>query len=739
MLCISVCCSLAALLLCSGSVPGEPAERSAEQRASAQELERFLRDIVETRGFTLGRPRRLEVIAAEGKVLFLRSEPRSPTMHLYQMDLANGKVEVLLTASQLVSGEEKLSPEEKARRERMRLAARGLTEYHLAPDGKTVLVPFSGHLFLFDRTSGKAKALPTSAGMPVDAKFSPDGRYISYVLDYDLYAFDLATQKEKRLTSGGSPELMHGLAEFVAQEEMGRMTGYWWSPDSTRLVFAEVDHKGVEAWYVADPSDPGQPPTKQYYPRPGKNNARVRLGITDISATAPVWIAWDRDKYPYLASVRWEKTGPLTLVVQDRKQQEMCLLEVDDRTGATRVLVREHHCAWVNLDQSVPRWLADGSAFLWSSEREGRPRLELRRRDGTQQQYLTPADIHYDACVGIDEKQRYLFFVGTTEPDEMHVYAVSVSGGELRRLDTEAGVASASLVGEGKYVALQTSSPQTGWRTVIVEPGGPVVAEVPQVAVVPPFAPTTEYIVLAEASQVRCAITRPRRFVAGKKYPVILHVYGGPGHNHVEKTRDGKWLDQWYADHGFIVVRADGRGTPRRGTDWERALYGRLGEVPLADQVRAVEHLCRLYPELDRQRIGIMGWSFGGYLAALGVLRRPDVFRAAVAGAPVADWLDYDTHYTERYLGLPQENMAAYRASSLVTYAASLQRPLLLIHGTADDNVYFRHSLRLAQALFEAGRLFEFVPLSGMTHMVAQPEARMRVEQRICEFFVRHL
>jgi dipeptidyl-peptidase-4 len=263
-----------------------------------------------------------------------------------------------------------------------------------------------------------------------------------------------------------------------------------------------------------------------------------------------------------------------------------------------------------------------------------------------------------------------------------------------------------------------------------------LVGELPAVAEKPAMTPKVEFI---EAAGYHAAIVRPQNFDKAKKYPVIVYVYGGPGHQVVVRSMRSWLLPQWLADQGFIVVSIDNRGTPNRGRDFERAVYQKFGSVPLDDQVAGLQALGKKYPELDMDRVGIYGWSFGGYMSALAVLKRPDVYKAAVAGAPVTDWEDYDTHYTERYLGLPQDNPNAYKEASLLTYAANLKRPLLLIHGTADDNVYFRHSLRLADALFRNGREFELVPLSGLTHMVPEPVVMENLYLRIARHFQKHL
>ncbi|MDH5493984.1 MAG: S9 family peptidase, partial [Myxococcales bacterium] len=264
------------------------------------------------------------------------------------------------------------------------------------------------------------------------------------------------------------------------------------------------------------------------------------------------------------------------------------------------------------------------------------------------------------------------------------------------------------------------------------------VGELSSMAERPPFVPNVEHVLVTDR-ELRAVVVRPRNFEPGRRYPAVLSVYAGPGHTRVRHSRYSELRNQWLADHGFIVVTLDGRGTPHRGRDWERAIHLNLIDVALADQVEGLRALGERFPELDLERVGVYGWSFGGYFAAMAAMRHPELFRAAVAGAPVVDWRDYDTHYTERYMGLPEQNVAGYDAASVLTYAPQLERPLMLIHGTSDDNVYFVHAMRLSDALLRAGRAHEFVVLGGSTHMVADPGVARSLQDRIVGFFRRHL
>jgi dipeptidyl-peptidase-4 len=729
--------ALAVLALVAGSISDDRADTSEIKLVETG----FLRDYAETRGFMLGRPVKAQPTPDGKAVIFLRAAARNPALGLYEFDVASKKTQELLTPAKVLKGAaEKLSPEEKARRERQRVSFGGFTNHHLSPDGKQILLSVSGKLYLFERQGGAISELPTGPGTLLDPKFSPDGKSVSYVRDHDLYVLDLSEPRmEYAVTTGGTERITHGLAEFVAQEEMDRYTGYWWSPDSRFIGYEEADATEVESWYVADPSQPGRAPLPSFYPRPGKANVKARVGIVPAHGGKTVWVDWDQARYPYLATVHWRKGGPLVIGVQTRDQHEVLVLRANAATGKTTRLLSERDPAWVNLHPDMPYWLEDGSGFLWTSERDGGPQLELRNPDGRLRRVLVPVAAGFQGLADVDVQRKEIVYNASADPTESKLFRMSLEReDEPEPLTKGVGLFTATFASNhGIYVLNERPVHAMPQSTVVHRDGTPV-GELPSVAENPPFAPQLTLLAVG-SKRFRAAVVKPRTFDAGKRYPVIVDVYGGPHFNHVLATMNRWLLDQWYADQGFIVVSIEGRGTPGRGRDWERSLYQKFGSVPLEDQVAGLEALGKRFPEMDLQRVGIDGWSFGGYLSALAVLRRPDVFKAAVAGAPVVDWHDYDTHYTERYLGVPPTAGAAYDEASLLTYASQLRRPLLLLHGTADDNVYFRHSLRLAQALFRAGKDFEILPLPGLTHMVPDPVVMERLHTRIAEFFRKHL
>ncbi|MES2697544.1 MAG: prolyl oligopeptidase family serine peptidase [Verrucomicrobiota bacterium] len=711
----------------------------------------FFRELAATRNYTLGRPVSPKLTPDGKHAIFLRSLPRDPTLLLFELELTTGRERELLTPAQLLGGaDEQLSAEEKARRERQRQSLKGFTAFQMSRDGTRLLVTLSGKLYLVQRADLRITELPGSGW--IDPRFSPDGTAVAAAgSDRELHVIDLiATPPVARaVTVGATPTLAHGTAEFVAQEEMSRNEGYWWSPDSQTLLCQETDESQVEVRYIADPLHPEIAPTKFFYPRAGTPNAIVRLHLVARSgAGQPRAITWDHAAFPYLARVVWPANGPLTLLVQNREQTEQRLLAVDPLTGATRELLRETDAAWLNLDDNgagssgerrPPFWFKNGSHFIWTTERRGAWQVELRDATGKLVRELTPPTFNYRGWIGLDEEGHGFYVRGGEDPREIHVWKFPLAGGAGVRLTRDRGLHNAAFAASSRLLSRTTDNFDGTYRSEILSADDArVVATLPSLAESPTRWPRTELTRTAGARAFDAALTRPHAFTAGKKYPVILVVYAGPTSKRVVADARSFLTDQWMADQGYIVVRLDGRGTPGRGREWERAVKGNLIDIALEDQVAGLQALARQHPELDLTRVGVSGWSFGGYFAAMAAARHPDIFRAGVAGAPVVTWENYDTHYTERYLGLPQTAPEAYRLSNVTTYAAQLTRPLLLIHGLTDDNVYFQHTLQLADALYRAGKPYELLPMLG-THMVSDPLIRLRQQTRIMDFFAREV
>ncbi|MFT3695363.1 MAG: DPP IV N-terminal domain-containing protein [Kofleriaceae bacterium] len=688
----------------------------------------LLADSTATYGFRLGLPTPLAV-TPDGAVLFRRTPAREFSADLFEMDKA-GNVKTLVTAKELLgTGDEHLSDAEKARRERSRTATRGVVDIDVSADGKLVLIPLGNTLYIVDRTTGAKKAIDPQ-GSAETPHLSPDGTQIAFVRDGDLWVIPTTTGPAKKLTK--HPEgFEYGLAEFVAQEELGRRRGFWWSPDSKQLAFQRTDLRPVETVYVADARHPEKAPVQFKYPRPGTPNAIVDLGFIAVTGGEPTWFAWDLEKYPYLGRAAWK--DKLSLVVLSREQTDLAvILPLEKKT-----ILEEHDDAWINLGEGgglgrtagVPMWLPDGG-FLWETEAHGGAwTIDRYKPDGTFDKTLTQPEFGLRGLVGIDDKNAIV--EASADPTRRDVWFVPLDGSAPSRVTDGTGVNGASF----DNGTLVISSEKSGGGKSITVNGHAL----PSVAEQPKLVPTTKLeVVQVGGRDHRVAITRPRNFDPKQKYPVLLKVYGGPHAQTVLDARDGYVMDQWYADAGFIVVRSDNRGTPGRGRAWERAISEDLLSVPVEDQVGALQAMGARNPEMDMTRVGVFGWSFGGYMAAALTMLRPDVFAAGVSGAPVIDWLLYDTAYTERYMRTPEHNAKGYASNNLATHAAKLSRPLLLIHGITDDNVHLAHSLNLIEELFSAGKRAEVVLLSG-THMVPDPKLALAREQVQIDFFRAHL
>lgn len=707
----------------------------------------FLEQYARTHRFTQGRPRSVTISPDGSAVLFLRSSPQADIQNLYEMDVDTANERLLLSAEKLLQGgDEHLSIEERARRERMRLSARGIASYQLSKDGRLLLVPLSDRLFVVERASDSVTELRDLAGYPLDARLSPNGKLVAYVADGELYIINIATGESRQLTDTGGGTITNALAEFVAQEEMGRRRGYWFAPDSQTIAYQQTDTSGVEIMHILDTRHPQRTPQSWPYPRTGGNNAQVRLGLVSTGGGETTWIEWDRAQYPYLATVRWEDSAPLTLVVQNREQTEELLLTVDTQTGATSTLWTEHDDAWLNLDQRMPHWFEDGSAFLWTTERNGWWQLELHDRSGELLTTLTSTDFRFKRFVYLDDDTREVYVLGGNDPTQTQIFRVPFGKpGQAStphapiQLTYSPGLHEAQFCEDGS-VYLHTFSGRSGeQQQVLRRKDGTQIAQLNSLAAQPPFVPNLELTTVGESPRFYAALIRPGNFERRQRYPVLVNIYGCPKGQMATANARRYLLQQWIADHGCIVVSIDARGTPWRGRAWERITKGELSTIPLTDQVNVLKALGNRYRELDLTRVGIYGWSGGGYFSAMAAMRRPDIFDAAIAGAPVADWHDYDTHYTERFMGLPADNPEGYRIASVLTYADQLEVPLLLIHGTTDDNVYFMHSQKISDALFRAGKHHEFLPLSGFTHMVRDPAVTIRLYTQMMEFFQRHV
>lgn len=712
-------------------------------KAPWQELREQLRT---TRNFRLGAPFNFQILKNGQTLLYQKAIPPSTAAAVYSFDIKSGTEEKILDEGMLSAGDGPVSAEEKALRERLRLMTSGINFYEADETGDFLLTPLKGKLFVYDRKAQKGREIGSGKGSIYSPKFSVDGRRVAFVRGSNLFTIDRDGTHLKAVTKGGTEARSFGVAEFIAQEELGRMDGYWWSPDSRTLLYEAVDQTQVERLSIADPFRADAEPQRPYYPRPGKTNAKVRFGFTSADGGETTWVDFGKEAYEYVSTVRWTKNGPPTFFLLNRLQNTARLVAADPKTGKTTVLLQESDPAWVEIVNNVPVWLPDQKGFLWMTDRSGSRQIELHDVLGKEVRSLTVPHVEVKNLLGIDDKGLKAFVEVATDGSHSALMSIDIATGAshlLLPVPDHGSVTASSKFQHGIFVA-HTVDRLGLDETSLQNIDGTEKKLLPSSAAKPVMSAHVTLQTIGPDA-VQTSIVRPSTFKPGEKYPVIDHAYGGPTSLMVRAGNRAYLEDQVMADAlGAIIVRMDTRGTPDRGRSWEKAILHKFGTLPVNDHADNLKRLCKEFPEMDETRIGVFGWSYGGYFSAYAVLARPDVYKAGVAGAPPVDWLDYDTAYTERYLGIPGPDNKAYEVGSLLPLVKSetvqkTPRPLLIIHGTGDDNVFFFNSLKLVDALERRALPYEFLPLMGMTHIVSDEILDTRRFERTLDFFKRTL
>jgi dipeptidyl-peptidase 4 len=692
----------------------------------------FPRQSARTRGFTLGVPRSFQVSSDGQLVVFLRSKGGSdPVNCLWALDIASGQERLIADPAELLPAGREDDPVEKARRERARERAAGVVAF--ATDAGCTIASFTlaGSVFVAELRQGTgsdpgtAVRELTTRAPAADPRPDPAGRYVGYVADGALRLHDIATGEDRALADpAGAEGTSFGLAEFIAAEEMDRRRGYWWAPDGSAILVARVDETPVRVLHIFDPANPATPARSVRYPAAGTPNADVSLFIATVDGKLTA-VDWDAASFPYLVNACWQGSGNGPVVcVATRDQREMRLLAIDPGTGASRLVRSDTDPAWLDIVRGVPARTADGK-IVWTADVGGAKRVVT----GTTEQHaadtadvLTPDSLNVREVLSVDG-DTILFSASADDPGSISLWTAGPAG--VVAASPAHGTHGGQL-GGGSLLLTSRDLEASGASTRVLRSshaGWTQMASIGSLAEAPNLPAPRPDLLWSAAGSARLAILLPSWHEPGSgKLPVLCDPYGGPHGQRVLAAKDAYLPSQWFAEQGFAVVVADGRGTPGRGPASDRLFAGDLAGPALDDQVEALHAAADRCADLDLSRVGIRGWSFGGFLSALAVLRRPDVFHAAVAGAPVTDWRLYDTCYTERYLGHPDTSQEAYEQSSLLADAPKLTRPLLLIHGLADDNVLVAHSLRLSSALLAAGRPHSVLPLSGITHMASRAD-----------------
>lgn len=694
-------------------------------------------------------PRALEYSPDGSRVTFLKGREEDYDRYdLWEYNIADGKSRILVNSDSLHQGEEVLSDEEKARRERQRIYGSGIMEYTWSDDGRSLLFPLAGDVYYYDLDRKSARRLTETEAFETDVRVSPNGRYVSFIRDQDIFIVDLKTGKERQLTRDGEGPVKNGMAEFVAQEEMDRMSGYWWSPDDRHIAFLQVDESPVDqvtrSEIYADRIDMIQ----QRYPAAGRPNVKIKLGVLDIASGATRWVDLGGDEDIYIPRVDWSRDNLLSYQWQNRNQQKLELRLFDLDSGKSRKLLTENSDTWINLHDDL-YFLEDSERFVWSSERDGFKHLYLYDLHGRQLRQLTRGDWAVDALSAVDEKNGLAYFTGRKDtPLERHLYAVDLGGEQkVQKISRRAGMHDIEFAEDASGYIDKFSNVTTPTQVSLHRADGEQVTWLEENAVVKghPLYPYRKGWIVPEFGSFAAPeghtlyyrLYKPADFDGSKKYPVIVYLYGGPHAQLVTNSWD-KEFNQYMARQGYLVFTLDNRGSAHRGTAFENPIFKRMGSVEVDDQVAGVKFL-RSLPYVDGDNIGVYGHSYGGFMALMTMFKAGDYFKAGVSGAPVTDWGLYDTHYTERYMGNPNRDGDAYEASSVFPYVDDLKGALLIYHGMADDNVLFTNTTRLIKEMQDRGKQFELMTYPGKKHSLRGKQTRIHMYTMIENFFDRQL
>jgi len=691
-------------------------------------------------------PARVSFTPGNTAITYLFSAEGTLIRSLWRYDIATGARSVLAGPPAAAGDGSKLSREEELRRERARLRELGVTGYEFAPRAeKPVLLVTAGGPLFVSREGSEPTPLPGRDGA-VDPHLSDDGRAIAFVRDGDLFALELDGAGPRRLTHTAGDSFTNGLAEFIAAEELDRDRGFWWSPDGTRIAYIEADSRHIPEYPIVHQGLDSVEVERHRYPFAGAANARLRLGLVTVASGETEWLDTGPDEDQYIARVAWTPGNVLTAQLLTRDQKTIRLVAFEG--SKQRLLIEEHTEPWVNLSHCT-RFLESGE-ILWSSERSGFRHLYLCDSGGQVLRQLTEGDWVVTRLVGVDEKRRLVYFVATREtPVERHVYRAPLDGGAVERLTSEPGWHDAVLSTDGERWVDTWNSLAHGPRVALRKADGTLEAmlfanegataeelglDPPEIVTLPAGDGTTLY----------GALYRPRPPSHGTKppdkAPAVVSVYGGP---HAQMVANEWSLTvglraQYLASQGFVVFVLDNRGSANRGLAFEAHLHLRLGSVEVEDQAAGVRWLSRL-PFVDGERVGVYGWSYGGFMALMCLMREPGLFKVGVAGAPVAHWAGYDTGYTERYMSTPALNPEGYRDGSPLSHVESLVGKLFITHGMVDENVHFRHTARLMVALGKAQKEYESLIYPEERHMPRDARGMEYMERRVTGFFEKHL
>jgi dipeptidyl-peptidase-4 len=686
-------------------------------------------------------------------------ESASSSQEIWTMDAATGARKVLVKASALSSV---LASEPTHAIQATGLGRVRAARYFWSPAGDSLLFAGCSRLMLLDLKTMTPRPLAAGEGGDVDSciedpKFSPDGKWIGFVRESNLCVVNVATGEVRKLTTGGSEEILKGKLDWVYPEELDATTAYWWSPDSSKIAYYEMDERPVTRFPITDMSSPTGAIEYTRYPLAGAANPIVRVGVVSVEGGDTRWMDAGADTDVYPARVAWLHDSKRVAIERlNRAQNRLDLLFCDAATGASQTILTETDRYWVNVADDL-YFFSDGKRFLWSSERTGYRHYYLYDLAGRQIEQLTSGDwgITGNGGVGpgttshpaVDEARGFVYFLSNKDDvREIDLYRVSLRDRTVERVTREPGSHKVLISPDSAAFVDTSSDAMTPPRQNLDAMDGSRIAtinenKVPELAEYH-LSPVEFLDVPAEdGMKLNAEIIKPPDFKTSQKYPVLIFVYGGPQEQEARNAwggLDSLW-NQMMAEKGYIIFTLDNRGSAGRGHVFETAIYHQFGKMELQDQLAGVKYL-RSLSYVDRSRIGIWGWSYGGFMTLEALFNAPDVFKAGISVAPVTDWRLYDTIYTERYMGRPQDNPDGYKNSSPVNQASNLRGKLMLVHATGDDNVHFVNTSEVINALIDSGRYpAQLMVFPGRGHSISDWPSRIRLFERMTEFLSNHL
>lgn len=704
-------------------------------------------------------PKSLKISPDGSRVTYLQGKNEDINRYdLWEYNLASKENKLLVDSQDLFNGPEVLSNEEKARRERQRIYGFGIMEYKFSNDGSALLFPLNGDIYYYHLATKTAKRLTQTSSFETDVKFSPQGNYVSFIREANIFVLNIASGAETQLTEdGGKNNIKNGMSEFVAQEEMDRMTGYWWSPDESHIAFLRIDESPVKTVIRNEIYAEKIALIEQRYPATGTNNVTIKLAVTDIKAKKIRFIPFEEKRIKnitdiYIPRVKWlPDSKDVSYQWQSRDQKTLKLKRYNLKKRQQQTLLTEQSDHWINLHKDL-LFLNDGKSFIWASERDGFKHLYHYTNDGKLINQLTKGTWVVDSIKSVDEDKGVIYFTGRADtPLERHLYRVPLSGKSpehVARLSKRNGFHSITFSRDGQSYIDSFSNISTPTQVSWHQANGEHITWLAENSVNDehPIKPYYNDLVqprfgtLASddgQANLYYKLYQPKQMEPGKLYPVIVNVYGGPHAQLVRNIWQGADFTQYMVQQGYIVFQLDNRGSNYRGTAFEFPIYEKLGDIEVSDQITGVKYLQSL-PFVDKQRIGVYGHSYGGYMALMSMFKGGEYFKAGVSGAPVTDWLLYDTHYTERYLNHPKVNADGYEQSSVFPYITGLSGPLLVYHGMADDNVLFTNTTKLIKALQDENKQFELMTYPGSKHSMRGKKVKVHLNNTIMSFFDRH-